>query len=245
LRGNDDLALPVRQCGEGLDKDAPQRFRFKPLNRRGFIEAIRVDQQSDALFAPILERRHVQRLICTCHLRAHLRSPMNVHAQGVGQPDCRIGPIHRRISRQLGVERDDSCSRRTQLCGIRPPHHRQVCPRIGLNLGAHPPNRVGREADIAIEVEAISRLDQPDIGLLQKIRINLSRTRPETLRNGRRQWGKGSEQAVPSGPVAAALPGVDKPTLFLGRQHVRATNTAVAMREGLVHRETSSMSLRH
>ena len=53
LRGNDDRTFPVGQRGKHLDKHAPKRFRLEAFNRCGFVEAVRVDQQSDALFAPV------------------------------------------------------------------------------------------------------------------------------------------------------------------------------------------------
>ena len=60
---------PVGQRGKHLDKHAPKRFRLEAFNRCGFVEGVRVDQQSDALFAPLLERRHVQGLVRSGHLR--------------------------------------------------------------------------------------------------------------------------------------------------------------------------------
>src|SRR6056297_2899527 len=73
LRGKDDLTFPVGQCGKHLDKHAPKRFRLQHSERRCFIETAWISEHVDAVCVPLLERRHIQGLVPSRHLRTQIQ----------------------------------------------------------------------------------------------------------------------------------------------------------------------------
>ena len=150
----------------------------------------------------------------------HLHDLLLLHAEALGDQAGLGGePLAlEALALLLQVEEELAlCLRRPHL------HHPPVVHDVADDVGAHPPHRVGREADAAVGIEVLDRLQEPDVALLHEVQqvvhraLILARDQHDEAQVRGHQPDRG-------GAVLVLVPADGELVLLLARQDGNATD---------------------